>query len=437
MTLAELKRLIALSPTESGIYRFQDIDKKDIYIGKAASIKKRLASYLRATDSRIKKILSGAKYLSFVKTESDIEALILESQLIKQKRPKFNIMLRDDKQYFYIVFSNDEFPKITLTHQIENWKLKTGNCIGPFTDGSALKATLKYLRNIFPYCTCKQDHHNFCLNYHIGKCVGFCCLKESKENIIANREEIKKQYQQNIKAIKDILNGQKTSLVRELQKEMSSAGKEHDFGRAIDLRKKLERLERVFYNAKVIKHSEILKSHNSELPKLLKINKPIIKIEGYDISNIQGKHATGSMVTFVNGIPDKNLYRKFKISPNFAKTNSGGQAKHGDTQMLQHILERRLNHTEWPFPDLILIDGGKAQVNAVLSTLKEMGVTLPVVGMLKNDKHIGHQLVTQKRKQPLSLSKLTESDKNLLLNIDTEAHRFAISYYRQIHRKSI
>src|SRR5258708_32342760 len=212
MSIDDLKKHIAKTPDTPGIYRFQNLLRQDIYIGKAASLKKRLNSYCKATDPRIRTMIAAAHHIAHIETESDIEALILESQLIKQKRPKFNIALRDDKQYFYVGFTRDEFPRIFLTHQPQLAKSAatrlfgtvaergssprsgdeetdgTGfkglgkrvwvaaDFAGPFTDGAALKATLKFLRNIFPYCTCTQKHHNFCLNYHIGKCVGYCCL---------------------------------------------------------------------------------------------------------------------------------------------------------------------------------------------------------------------------------------------------------------------
>lgn len=451
MTTQELKQIVSKMPDTSGVYKFRNNKKVDIYIGKASSLKKRLFSYTKTTDPRINKMIASANSLEQIETDSDIEALILESQLIKQKRPQFNIMLRDDKQYFFVAFTNDEYPRIYLTHQPSNVSGSTlgprpmkpvpsvsplrgspsttgakgqpdTHFIGPFTEGTSLKTTLKFLRNIFPYCTCTQKHQNFCLNYHIGKCLGFCCLKGEQS------KEQHKKYLANIKAIKDILNGKKSNLVKELKKEMILAGKKHDFENAIELQTKIERLERVFYNAQVIQNSEIIKSYNSGLQTLLKTKKPIIRIEGYDISNIQGKHAVGSMVTFVNGEADKNFYRKFNI-----KTVKGSN----DTAMLREIIERRFTHPEWPFPDLIIIDGGKGQVNSALSILKDMHISIPIVGISKNEKHMGHLLVIPEKKRPTPLSKLSANDKNLLLSIDAEAHRFAIAHYRQKHRKTI
>ncbi len=382
MDLDELRKYIAKTPDTPGIYRFQNILRQDIYIGKAASLKKRLNSYCKATDPRIRTMIATAHRISHIETESDIEALILESQLIKQKRPQFNIVLRDDKQYFYVAFTKGEFPRLFLTHQtsgrIKQRNLDIKEFIGPFTDGAALKVTLKFLRNIFPYCTRTQKHHNFCLNYHIGKCIGYCCLQGNQP------DEQRARYMTNIKAIRDIFNGRKSNLVKDLRKEMGRAGKDHRFDEAIELRNKLERLERVFYNAQVIKYSEILKEYNSGLQKTLKTKKSIIRIEGYDISNIQGKHATGSMVTFVHGIPDKNYYRKFNIRRTGSAFAKASADKANDTAMLQEIIQRRFNHPEWPFPDLIIIDGGKGQVNSAMAVLKEMNILILLIGLSKD-----------------------------------------------------
>ncbi len=417
----QLKNMAHKLPPKPGVYLFWGHSGKILYIGKASNLKNRLNSYLKTKDIRIKKMLDSARSLKFLRTESDIEALILESQLVKKYQPQFNIMLRDDKQYFYVGFSNENFSKIFITHQ--PWP--SGNFIGPFTDGNTLKSILRFLRRIFPYCTCTKPHNNFCLNYHISKCLGFCCLKDNPEQSRRTAYE-KRSYAANINAIKDILNGKRKSLVKKLEKEMGQLAKKGKLESAINLRNKISGLKRVFENAKVIKNSDILKTYRSGLESLLKLQKPIIRIEGYDISNIQGAHATGSMVTFIQGRPDKNFYRKFKI-----------YTKHSpdDTAMLKEILERRFRHDEWPFPDLVLIDGGKGQVNMAVKTLKNMAIKIQVVGISKNERHLGHQLIVPGRKTPLALTKLSPADKNLLLVVNSEAHRFAIGYYRKLHRR--
>lgn len=422
MKIDELKEALKSIPTKPGVYLFYQAGSP-IYIGKAASLRSRLASYIKTEDPRIQKMISSAAKVDFIETQSEIEALILESQLIKQKRPMFNIMLRDDKRYFYVEFSKDELPRLTLTHQP-----KGKNAIGPFTDGAALKGTLRLLRTLFPYCTCTQKHHNYCLNHHIGKCLGICCLKhpESKLSDI-ELEAAKQQYQKNIDSIKGILTGKKSAVIRDLRKQMDKLAHQGDLETAITLRTKLERLERIFENARVIKSSAVLKEHEPFLAAILKNDRPIVRVEGYDISNIQGKHATGSMVTFVNGEADKNFYRKFNI-----KTT-----REGDVAKLQEIIDRRLNHDEWPFPDLIVVDGGKAQVNTFRSVLQERDIRILVVGLVKNDKHVGTALIVPDRREPILLTKLTERDRNLLLAIDAEAHRFAIGHYRHKHRQTL
>jgi len=394
-------------------------------------------------------MLELARSLGFISTPSEIEALILESQLIKKFQPAFNITLRDDKQYFYVVFTKEKFPKIFISHQPHIFKylnIEVSDSVGPFTDGGALKTALRVLRSIFPYCTCKQTHHNFCLNYHIDKCLGFCCLKKPSPETQGRTLD---SYLKNIEAIKDILSGKKSSLIKKLEKEMRKSAQNGNLEKAIELRKKISNLKRIFENAKIIKSFKILEAHHSDLESLLKIQKPITRIEGYDVSNIQGAHAVGSMVTFVHGQPDKNFYRKFKIKKTNKKEEgdlfhdrSKNTTYGGDTGMLKEILERRFKHEEWPFPDLVLIDGGKAQLNVARSVISNYYTTLLkkqraplLIALAKNKKHVGEKIFISGRKNPLPLTKLSSSDRNLLLHIDSEAHRFAIGYYRRLHRK--
>ena len=437
MTTAQLKKTVKKLPRRPGIYLFKDFRNNPLYIGKALDLKNRAGHYLKINDVRLQKMVTTAKKLRHIQTKSDIEALIIESQLIKKFRPRFNIMMRDDKQYFYVGFSNDYFPKLIITHQPTIF-----NFVGPFTDGNTLKSTLHFLRRIFPYCTCKKPHNNFCLNYHIGKCPGFCCLKQQKwitdlRSRLSTGSFNPTIYSKNVAAIRSILTGKKNSVIKNLEKEMARSAKKSDLEKAIELREKLKGLKRVFENAKIIQKS----SHThisiygyedkngkagTNLIKILGLPKMPIRIEGYDVSNIQGAHATGSMVTFIRGQPDKNFYRKFKIytkqSPN-------------DTAMLKEVLERRFKHEGWPFPDLILVDGGKGQVNAARATLAALKISIPIIGISKNKHHLGHQLIIPGRKTPLPLTKLSPADRNLLLAIDSEAHRFAIGYYRKLHRK--
>lgn len=433
MTNKQLKKLVKTAPQKSGIYLFKN-SNKILYIGKALNLKVRLLSYLKTSDERILKMLSLANRIKALETDSDIEALILESKYIKKHKPLFNIMLRDDKQYFYVVFTKEKFPKVLATHQPHSKyrDIEISSFVGPFTDGTALKTTLRYLRRIFPYCTCLQLHNNFCLNYHIGKCPGFCCLKQQnpyQQPTTYNQ----RQYEKNIKAIKDILSGKKNSLLKNLEKEMVSTGKKYEFEKAIELQNKIEKVKKIFKNAQIIRNAENVKNNTlgiKQLAKAIGMKRLPCRIEGYDISNIQGTNATGSMVVFQNSQPDKNSYRKFKIH---IRQNPD------DTAMLEEIIIRRFNHSEWPYPDLILVDGGKQQLNMAVAVLssKYQALSVPIIALTKDDKHRGIKIFITGKEKAIPLSQLPISVRNLLLQIDSEAHRFAISYYRKLHRRNL
>lgn len=418
---------IKMTPKLPGVYFFKDFRGKVIYVGKAANLKNRLSSYFDKREKvlKVQQMLDRAARVDWQETDSEIEALILESQLIKKRRPEFNVLMRDDKQYFYIVITKEIFPKIIITHRpkiISNkQQAVSSKIVGPFTDGGALKTTLRFLRKIFPYCSCEQKHNNHCLNYHIGNCLGFCCLKRD-----ANKNQIK-IYKKNTAAIMEILKGQKKSFVKKLEKEMKDAAAKHDFARAAEIRNRVIGLEKVFENAKVI--SDISKRDQSlkDLQKFLKLEEAPARIEAYDISNIQGKFAVGSMVVFGNGRPDKSEYKKFRIKT-FGRSD--------DTGMIKEVLARRLKHNEWQYPHLILIDGGKGQLNAALDVLEEFGLKIPVISLTKDSRHRGHHVFSGSKK-PIQLSEIPEPVKDLILQIDAEAHRFAISYYRKLHNQSV
>lgn len=417
-----------VAPKTPGVYFFRDKSGRILYIGKAGNLANRLKSYFssKTKDPRIEKMLDIAAKLDWQETGSEIEALILESQLIKKHRPPFNVMLRDDKEYFYVAITlagqaKELFPKIFVVHKKDpKNKVKIANLIGPFTDGGALRTTLKLLRRIFPYCTCKQPHNNYCLNYHIGNCPGFCCLKKE-----TTKDQVE-SYKKNIKSIKNILEGKRLSLAKKLEKEMTALAKKEEFIKAIALRNKLAELRWIFENAKVLKELGDRQRPLRDLQKSLDLPLLPSRIEGYDVSNIQGRFATGAMVVFVNGQPDKNEYRKFKILV------SGSP---DDTAMLKEVLRRRLGHGEWQYPELILIDGGRGQLNAAVSVIEELKIEIPVIALTKDERHRGHHVFSSSQKLHISLTRLSPAVRNLILQIDAEAHRFAISYYRKLHRK--
>lgn len=397
-------------PELSGIYTFRDKARKPLYIGKAKNLPLRLQSYFYGPKvPMIKSMLLKAKSITWQETLSEVEALILESTAIKKYRPPFNTLLRDDKQYFYVGFTKERFPKLVITHQPQNLKTES---IGPFTDGSVLKLALKTLRRIFPYCTCKQKHLNYCLNYHIGNCLGFCCLK----NPAVSKPQID-EYLKGTQNIRNILNGKKKVVIKKMINQLRLDDKSELFSQII-------KLQKFFTNTTVIYSRHEVNRTLLNMRKYLALIHPPVRIEGYDISNISGVFATGSMVVFINGQADKNEYRKFKI-----KTITSSD----DTGMLKEIIGRRFKHQEWQFPDLILVDGGKGQVNAVSSILKSLSIDVPVIGIIKNEKHFGERLLLGSKNKIIPLDDLPVGVKDLLLQVDSEAHRFAIQYYRKRH----
>ena len=416
-----LKRQPSKIPQSPGVYFFTK-SKTILYVGKAANLKARLNSYFRnpsaggQTSLKTKSLLKEASSVSWEILDSETEALIKESELIKKYQPKYNVLMRDDKQYFFVAITKEKYPRIYLTHQTP----KGPEYIGPFTDGAAIKSVLKLLRRAFSYCTCGRPHKNLCLNSRIGKCLGFCCTDKIEE-----KPEI---YKKNINSIKKILTGKNKSLLKTLKKEMKKLSSSQKYEEAGKIRDQINSLEKIFAHKEIIFKDSVAESQKALrlLESILKI-KNIKRIEAYDIANIQGEHAYGSMAVFIEGSPAKDLYRIFKI-----KTVSGSN----DVAMLKEVITRRFQHKEWEYPDVILVDGGKQQMNAVLNPIPST-LAPKIVALTKNKKHTGDHIYISGRAQPLPLGAIPLPLKNLLLNLDSEAHRFAIRHYRQSHRNML
>lgn len=401
-------------PNLPGVYFFRNAAGKPLYIGKAANLRTRLRSRILPKETQS---------ISWEALDSEVEALIREAGLIKKYLPKYNVLMRDDKQYFFVSFSKETFPKIFITHQ----KNKNANYIGPFTEGGVLRSALKTLRRAFPYCTCKKPHKRLCLNARIGRCLGFCCVEGGKGET--------EKYKKNIRSIKQILSGKNKSLARALKEEMHKLSGARKYEEAGKLRDQVRALEKIFAHRGVIKQdlpAEFAKALRA-LESLLKINE-IKRIEAYDIANIHGRFAYGSMAVFQDGQIRKDAYRLFKIK-------STGTSN--DPLMMHEIITRRFNHNEWPYPEVIIVDGGRAQRGAALAALNpsksplRKGRTLSVIAITKNKKHVGDHIFVSGKALPISIVRLPESLKNLILMLDSEAHRFAISHYRRLHRKRL
>jgi len=374
---------IKSSPKTPGVYIFYK-NKEILYIGKAANLNNRLRNYLKITDIKSKALHQEATHIKWLELSSPIEALIKESSLIKTLQPQLNVYWQDDKNYFYVSFTKEGFPRVRVTHQPKNQK-----ALGPFTDGKALRLVLKIIRRRFPYCTCRENHLRICLNSQIDNCFGFCCQKNN--SITA---EQKRTYGKSLLTIKDILNGRKKRLLKQITRDSDLW--------AID---------------NILSHSEFLNGNSNGWQ----------RIECYDISNLSGKEAVGAMTVLINKAgqwqPEVSEFRKFKIK--YSPTQD-------DPRMIAEILTRRLNHPEWSYPDLIIIDGGITQYNASQKVLAKTRTNIRLISFAKPQKKL------------FGLNKLTATDKKIIKELKEgriieraikQTHGYVINYHRRLRDK--
>lgn len=411
MNLEKIKKLnIKRGP---GCYQFLEKNGKILYIGKAASLKNRVSSYWQknASHSSAKhSMLKKIDEIKIIETDSEIEALLLEANLIKKHQPPYNVVMRDDKRYQYIKITNDELPRVIAIRNID----RTGRYFGPFTSGTAVRETIKAISKIFPsgrFITLPEGKTNE------KKIKRYPELYQTPKN--------KKEYMKIIKQITTFLEGGSKKIIRNLEKDIKT---EKDDEKITFLKYRLLNMKNILAHANVLSIHDKYAADVVELAKMLSLPQVPKRIEGYDISNLFGKEAVGSMVVFKNGEADKNEYKKFKI-----KT----VAHADDTAMLKEILERRFKNN-WTLPDLIVIDGGRAQLNASLSVLKKMKLNIPIISISKGEEgrsaRARDKIFFPEEKKPLELP-LASPALHIIKRVRDEAHRFAISYHRQLRKK--
>ncbi len=546
----ELKQTLKLLPSLPGCYIYFDKTGEVIYVGKAKILKRRVMSYFnRKHDSvKVNVLVSQIERLEYIITNTEVEALILESHLIKKYKPKYNVLLKDDKKYPYFLITDEDFPRITIVRK-KNMNPEKGRYYGPYTDVRAMHATLDFLKKIFPLKQCKTPKFKDrpCLYYQIGRCMAPCQNKVTSEeykNLVKQAElflsgrqsELLKQIKEQMQKYSDSLQFEKAAklrdsyndLVKTLEKQkvvyentklnediISFMSDEGIFvivilmireGRLIDKKDfvyeveeedkteffatffkeyystlKLEYPDRivsneletigekalyeqwleilaqkkvkisygkstqgkellmladknakvVLDNAKISKMSKIRDDFNeigSYLAEKLNLKNFPHRMECYDISHIQGTNTVASMVTFINGLPKKSEYRKFKV-----KMTEG---KPDDFLSMKEVLTRRLSHlgeAKWEKPDLMIIDGGKGQLSSVMEIIEGLGVKgIDVVSLAK--KH--EEVFLPKQSKPVILPR-NSSALFLFQRIRDEAHRFAITYHRQLRSKNM
>lgn len=425
-------------PKSPGVYFHKNKQGDIIYIGKAAILRNRVRQYFQVSrnrDPKTEALVAEIYDVDWTEVETELDALFLEAELIRRYLPPYNILLRDDKALSYVRINyNDPHPTVSMTRR----PLDDGaKYFGPYFSALSVRRALKYLRRVFPYSTHLGNiPKRACLQYHLGLCPG---IEADKTPLL--------EYRANLKKLMDYLKGERVAVIRQIEKEMKQAAKAQDFEAAANARNQLFALRSltkqiVFSDREFL---DISKDQGlSNLTDLLQLPAIPRRIEGFDISHMQGTDNVASMVVFVSGVPDKAAYRKFKMR--LPGNNDFGH--------MEEAIRRRLsedNRKSWGVPDLFLIDGGKGQLAAALKARDVAALSIPMIGLAKREEEI----VVSNKEMTVSLPAIhaqggftTVSDDftvvslprsshvvKLLQRIRDESHRFAVSYHTVLKRQ--
>jgi excinuclease ABC subunit C len=400
-------------PDSPGVYQYFDGKGTLLYVGKAKSLKKRVSSYFhrgRAHDARIQNLVGEIRDIKYIVTASEEEAVIYEAGLIKDHKPRYNIELKDDKSYPYLKLTvNEEYPRLILTRK----RASDGALyFGPYPNAGLLKKALEFMKKIFPLRSCAKLHKKVCLEFHLEQCPGVCEGKASKD-----------AYGSTVEQLRSFLEGRKEGLISSLENEMKSASSNMEYERALKVKGRIEALTAVrsaYNRAGFPVFGEL-----EELRNIARLEKVPRDIECFDISNISGRSAVGSMVKFTGGKPLKKGYRKFRI-----RTVPGAD----DYSMIREVVRRRYTRLiaeAATLPDLVMIDGGKGHLSSAKEVLDSLGLgDMDIVSIAKEFDH----LYTVKSGQPIRLSPGSRV-LFLIQRIRDEAHRFAIAYHRKLRSR--
>ncbi len=406
-------------PSKPGIYQFFNQEDELIYIGKASNLKMRVSSYFQKRQvfhSRpIEQLISKVQRVETQETDTVLEAFFLEQDLIKKHQPKYNILGKDDKSANFLVITDEQFPRLLIKRKTDLYQIgpdkealilkeeakKFKKIYGPYSSKQSIVTVLKILRKIFPFHNRKQKSESGCLAYQIGLCPGPYLNKISPQD-----------YRKNIAAIEKIFQGKKKSLLKTLKKEMDSLAKKQQFEKAQEKRDQIFALEHI-QDASLI-----------DRPVVQSPKEKIYRIETYDISHTSGQNMVGSMVVFTgtldNLTPAKEEYRKFKI-----KT----VPKSDDTASMREVLQRRFSRSDWEKPDLIILDGGKGQLNQIKKLFLSEKIALPILAVAKGP--------TRKKLDFYTHGAVPKIKKRLVAQMRDEAHRFAITYHRKLRGRKL
>lgn len=392
-------------------------------MGKAKNLKNRVASYFSTTPTGEKTTLLVEKIASikYITVTSEIESLLLEANYIKKYAPQFNVRLTDGKAYPLIQITiKDKYPKVLILRRIED---KKSIYFGPYPNAGAMRLVLKIIRRIFPFQSVVNHGNRPCLYHHLNLCP---CPT------VFDSEETKRKYRKNIHHIISFLQGNIRKVLKDLEKERNLLSKSEKYEEAIEVQKKISAIGLITqpttpafeYDTNPNLYEDLRKQEMEELRSALNSKnikvETLHRIECFDISNISGKNATGSMVVFTNAQKDSQFYRRFRVR---------AKARPNDFLMMEEILQRRIKHTEWSMPDLIIVDGGKGQITSARKVLNQHKLTIPVIGLAKRE-----EIIITEDFQEIRFPRDSKA-LQLIIRIRNEAHRFAVTYHRKLRSK--
>ncbi len=408
-----LKKKVDELPQGPGVYLYKDARGRIIYIGKAKNLKKRVQSYFtRDPAAKTRALVARIADIEFILSPSEAQAQLLEASLIKEKQPHYNISLKDDKSFPLIRITDERFPMVSICRSKDR-RQDTQRCryFGPYTNARLLRQALQVIRKIFGFRTCAALPKKPCLYYRLKLCPGPCAGK-----ITAS------QYRQRIEDIGLFLDSRYEELLARLTCDMKQAAVEKRYEDAALLRDQMLALSAI---GNYRKHF-VSPDESEDLRILIGLKRTPLRIEGFDIATLAGQEATGAMVRFYRGFPDKGNYRRFRI-----KTVQGSD----DYAMIREVVSRRyarLVSERKQLPDLVLIDGGRQHLEAALDELRKLQVSVPVISIAKEEENIyvaGHA-------EPLRLDADTPA-LNLIRRVRDEAHRFARRYHHLLRHKKL
>ena len=392
-----------------GIYIFQDKDKKPLYVGRATDLRSRVRSYfsnriLADRGPRIHDAIKKTKHIKTLETDSVLDAYILEANLIKKYSPPYNVIDKDNKSFQFVCITDEEYPRVITVRGRELELGKTEKCkyvFGPFPRGGLLKEALKVVRKILPYrdtCTPFKlaKSPRACFRSQLNLCPGVCSGVMNK-----------KEYNKRIQEIKLLFEGKKKILIKNLEKDMKAFAKEREFEKADEVKKRIFSLTHI--------RDITLISHDAHT-----VDTSNMRIEAYDVAHLNGKDTIGVMVVLLDGELVKSKYRTFCIKE---------AAPGDDIGALKEILNRRLQHPEWAYPKLIVVDGGKAHINAANKVIKNIGLEINIVSVVKTENHTPREVLGSARYK-------TTYEKDIIL-ANSEAHRFALYKHTNKRTKSL